>query len=277
MKLQAGTRGKMLRTVSFGAISFQAISLQTIAFVLVLSLSAFAAGRAGGKGGDKKDKPKSEAPQLVDSGSFGVFIRGQRVATETFSIQQIEGGSDIKSQLKGAVGSDPASQKSDLVITSSGALIHYEWSQSSGGSLTVFPDNDFLKERISLSATAKAAEQAFLLPSSSPILDNNFFVHREVLAWRYLSSACKTEGGALKCPQDATDFGVLVPQDRISMPVRMELVGKEKLTIHGAERQLLRLKLTGENFEWGLWLDDQNHYKLIRMAIPADDTEIVRD
>ena len=38
------------------------------------------------------------------------------------------------------------------------------------------------------------------MPSTSAILDNNFFVHREVLAWRYLAIApCKDENGHLKC------------------------------------------------------------------------------
>jgi hypothetical protein len=54
-------------------------------------------------------------------------------------------------------------------------------------------------------------------------------------------------------------------------------VGKEKVAIHGAERELLRLTLKGENFEWSLWVDDQNQFKLMRVSIPADDTEVVRD
>lgn len=251
---------------------------RTSAIVLFFCVAAFPAGHAADEAADKKDKAaKTDALHAVDSGTFGIFVKGQRVATETFSIQQSEGGSDIRSQLKDSMGTDPASQKSNLEINSNGELIRYEWSQSAGGSLTVFPDNDFLKERITTSTSAKAAEQAFLLPTSTPILDNNFFVHREVLAWRYLSSACKTDGGSLKCPQDATDFGSLIPQDRLSMPVRMELVGKEKVPIRGAARDLVHLKLTGESFEWGLWLDDQDHYKLIRVAIPADNTEVIRD
>jgi len=32
--------------------------------------------------GDKKDKPKPVRAQEVDSGSFGVFVKGQRVVTE---------------------------------------------------------------------------------------------------------------------------------------------------------------------------------------------------
>ena len=57
----------------------------------------------------------------------------------------------------------------------------------------------------------------------------------------------------------------------------MELVGKEKVTIRGSERELLRLNLKGESFEWALWLDDHDQFKLMRVAIPADNTEVVRD
>ncbi len=59
--------------------------------------------------------------------------------------------------------------------------------------------------------------------------------------------------------------------------MRLELVGKEKITVRGVERELLRLNLTGDNFEWALWVDDHDQFKLIRVAIPADDTEVVRD
>jgi hypothetical protein len=57
----------------------------------------------------------------------------------------------------------------------------------------------------------------------------------------------------------------------------MELVGKEKVTVRGAERELLRLNLTGESFDWALWVDDHDQFKLIQLAIPADNTEVVRD
>jgi hypothetical protein len=243
-----------------------------VAFVLACSLASAAPA------GDKKDKAKAAPGPSVDSGSFGVFIKGQRVATETFSVQQENGASIIKAQLKEtAAASDPASQKSDLEITANGELLRYEWSQTSGGSLSVLPNNDFLLEKITPAGSTKPAEQPFLMPSTSAILDNNFFVHREVLVWRYLASDCKPEGGNLKCQQDPAEFGVLVPQDRTSMRVRLELVGKEKVTIRKTERELLRLNLVGESFAWSIWVDDQDHFKLIRVAIPADDTEVVRD
>ncbi len=246
-----------------------------MAFVLVSSLTAFAEGHAGPKKEKEKDKPASR--QKVDSGSFGVFIKGQRVVTETFSIEQQNGVSVIKSQLKETAGADPTSQKSELEITPSGELLRYEWSQASGGSLTVFPNNDFLMEKISAAGSSKPAEQPFLMPNTSVILDNNFFVQREVLVWRYLSADCKPEGADLKCQQGPVEFGALVPQDRTSMRVRVELVGKEKVNIHGTDRELLRLNLTGESYEWSLWVDGQDQFKLIRVAIPADNTEVVRD
>lgn len=223
---------------------------------------------------EKKDKPKS---QIVDSGAFEVIVKGQRVVTEDFTIEQENGISIVKAQLKQTTGDDPVKQKSELEFTQQGELLRYEWSQSSGGSLSVVPDNDFLREKISAPGSNKTAEQPFLMPSTSMILDNNFFVQREVLAWRYLAADCKSDGGNLKCQQGPAEFGVLVPQDRTSMSVRMELVGKEKVRIHGADRDLVRLNLKGENFQWSLWLDDQDHFKLMRVSIPADETEVVRE
>jgi hypothetical protein len=253
-------------------VKFETPTRRALALILASSLAAFAGAHAP----DKKDKAKPPANQIVDSGSFGIFIRGQRVATETFHIEQENGNSIVKSQLKEIAAGDSNAQKSDLQMTSSGELLRYEWSQSSGASLSVFPDNEFLKERILTSPSAKPSEQAFLLPSVTPILDNNFFIHREVLAWKYLAIApCRDENGHRHC--EPADFGTLVPQDHTSMSVRMELAGKEKITIRGAERELLRLNLHGDQFDWALWVDENDHFKLIRVAIPADSTVVDRD
>jgi len=223
--------------------------------------------------GDKKDKPK-QAEKLVDSGSFGVFVKGQRVVTETFSVQQDNGVSVVKSQLKEVGGSGSSGQKSELQMTGED-LIRYEWSDGSG-SLVVTPDNEFLREKITTSASSKPAEQPYLMPSKTAILDNNFFVQREVLLWRYLATApCHDETGGRQC--QPADFGALVPQDRTSMPVRVELVGREKVTIRGTQLDLLRLNLKGDEFSWALWVDDKDHFKLMRVLIADANTEVVRD
>ncbi len=222
---------------------------------------------------DKKEKPKPKSDE-VDSGSFGVFVKGQRVVTEKFNIEQENGISVVKSRLEDAAGS--VSQKSTLQATSSGELIRYEWSDATS-SLTVVPNNDFLLEKMIPSPGAKPAERPFLMPSTSAILDNNFFIHRQVLAWRYLATNCQNEASGLKCQEGPLEFGVLVPQDRTSLRVRIQLAGKEKVMIRGVERELLRLSLMGEEFSWTLWVDGNDHFKLIRVLIPDANTEVIRD
>ena len=253
-------------------MKFQLRIFRTVAILAALSLSL----ANGAIARDKKEQAKP-SPGAVDTGSFGIFVKGQRVATETFTIQQQADTSTIKSQVKETSSSDAVSQKSNLELSSSGQLLRYEWSQSSGGSLSVLPNNEFLIEKIIAPSSSKPVEQPFLLPSTSVILDNNFFVHREVLIWRYLAAACKPEGSGFQCKQEPGDFGALVPQDRTSMHVRLELVGKEKIQFHGADRDMMRLNLKGDDFDWALWVDEQDHFKLIKVAIPADNTEVIRD
>src|SRR5580693_8904292 len=78
----------------------------------------------------------------VNAGSFGVFVKGQRVVTETFSVKQENGVSIVKSELK-ETGSSSSGQRSELEMTSSADLVKYEWSDGNG-SLVVTPNNDFL-------------------------------------------------------------------------------------------------------------------------------------
>ena len=243
--------------MSSGAGRWRAIGL-----VLLASVSAF--GKSG---------------QLVDSGSFGIFRDGKRVATETFSIQQQPGGSVANFQLKMDDGSKQPAQTSDMELGGSGELRRYEWHQASPdkAEAVVTPSDPFLIEHLVSGPDAKPVQQPFLVPASTVILDNNFFVHREVLLWRYLAADCHPESGNLQCQKGPVEFGVLVPQDRSSLRVRLELVGKEKVNIRGAERDLLRLNLSGEGFTWALWVDDHDQFKLMRVAIPADNTEVVRD
>lgn len=213
---------------------------------------------------------------MVDSGSFGVFVRGQRVVTEKFSVQQDNGISTVISHLQETANPSAAGQKSELQMTGTGELTRYEWTDGNS-SLVVTPKDEFLLEKITTGSSSKPAEQPFLMPNTSAILDNNFFVHREVLAWRYLATNCHTDGGTLKCQQGPVEFGVLVPQDRTSMRVRLELAGMEKVNIRGSERELLRLNLKGEAFTWSLWVDEKDQFKLMRVQIADDNTEVLRD
>jgi hypothetical protein len=39
----------------------------------------------------------------------------------------------------------------------------------------------------------------------------------------------------------------------------------------------MRLNLKGESFAWALWVDDKDKFKLVRVLIADDNTEVVRD
>jgi hypothetical protein len=223
-------------------------------------------------------KEKDKGGTGVDSGTFTVKKNGQRIATESFSVQDSANGKTISSQFKTAFGSDLNVQNSELRLSPGGDLLQYTWKEESPGraELTVVPNDQFLLERITTNQSEKPAEQAFLMPTSTMVLDNNSFVQREVLTWKYLASACKEENGALKCSQAPVQFGVIVPQDRLSMSISLELVGREKVQINGSERDLLRLNLKDDAGQWFLWVDDQNSFKLMRIVIASENTEVVR-
>ncbi len=139
----------------------------------------------------------------------------------------------------------------------------------------IVPNNEFLIERITQNPGDKPAEQPFLMPNTSVVLDNNFLVHRQVLAWRYLASSCAHDAGPMRC--GPAQFGAIIPQERTSTRVNVQPVGEEKVKIRDTERQLLRINIKSDDDEWALWLDPQDHYKLLRVVKAGANTEVVRD
>ena len=249
------------------------LSVRAILAIAGLCLLAMSAALAVSGKDDK-----APAAQMVDSGSFGVFMNGRRVATETFSIHQSSGGSSIVSEFKSEAGIDKADQTSDWQMAANSDLRKYEWKELSPGQsqAVVVPNQDFLTERYRNSPQDKELEKPFLLPASSSLLDDYFFVQREVLAWKFLATSCKQDKGALQCPlKQPVPFGALNPHARASMSVTIEFAGREKVAIRGAEVELNRLDLKSESGNWALWLDDQ--FKLQRILILGDNTEVVRD
>jgi len=227
---------------------------------------------------DDKDKAQEPEGKTVDTGSFGVFMNGRRIATEKFSIQQNSSGSVATSEFKTEQGVAQAAQSSELRLAASGELVKYEWKEISPGKAqaVVLPNDNLLIERTTNNPQDKQDEHPFLLPVSTSILDDYFFIHREILAWKYLAAGCHQDKGQVACPVgQRAQFGTLNPHARSSMLVSLEFSGREKVPIHGVERELNRLNLRGDSGEWALWLDDQ--FKLVRILIASENTEVVRD
>jgi shikimate kinase len=242
-------------------------SRSVLVAVLVLFLAA-ALPVAAGK--DRKDA------RVVDSGSYSIFVNGRQVGTETFSIQQGSDFSVATAEVKIEGQAGVAAQNSELEVGSDGNLRRYRWRQlSPGNAETVVEYKDqFLIQRVVNTAGAKPREIAFMAPPSTVVLDDNFFTHRQVLLWRYLAAGCGPRIlGA--CKLERGQFGVLVPRQQATSSVAVEYKGKEKVVIRGAPRELDRFNLQADGVVWVFWLDAD--YKLVRILIPSENVEVVRD
>jgi len=226
-----------------------------------------------------KEKEKEHEGKNVDSGSFGIFQNGHRVGTETFSIYQTSNGSVIQSEFKTENAPTEAVQTSEMHLTAGGDIRRYEWKELSPDKAVsvVLPNSDFLTQKWSGGPQEKEREQPYLLPTSTSILDDYFFVHREVLAWKFLGQACKQDKGQVpQCPlKQRVQFGTLNPHQHSSAPLSAEFLGREKVSLKSVPQDLIKLELKNDAGTWQLWLDDQ--FKVMRMSIVGENTEVVRD
>jgi len=217
--------------------------------------------------------------ELVDSGSFGIFRQGRRIGSETFTIHQKADASVVAVQLKIDNGNDKASQTSELRIASNGDLRHYEWKELSPekAQATVDYNDQFLVEHVTVTPGSKPRERAFMLPPSTVILDD-FFTHREVLLWRYLASFCGATLSPRGCKLQPGKFGVFMPRQQDSGIVTLNYEGKDKVTFRGSQRELDRFSLQPEDgAAWTLWMESSYPFKLLRIVVPAENVEVLRD
>jgi hypothetical protein len=250
-------------------------SYRLLAFIMALVCCIAASAAPLPK---EKEKEKEHEGKNVDSGSFGVFQNGHRVGTETFSIYQTAYGSVIQSEFKTENAPTTDVQSSELQLTATGDIRRYEWKELSPDKAesVVVPNDDFLNQKWSAGPQEKEHEQPYLLPKSTSILDDYFFVHREVLAWKFLGASCKQDKGQVQCPlKQRAQFGTLNPHQHSSAPLSAEFLGREKVSLKNGQQDLIKLELKNDAGTWQLWLDDQ--FKVMRMSVLGDNTEVDRD
>jgi hypothetical protein len=233
------------------------------------------------------DKDKSaSATKVVDSGSFGIYIQGTRVGTETFKIEDRGEYSVATAEIRIDDGKSKATQSAEMQLTPQGELRSYTWHSTlpETEESSVEPKDSLLVEHI-IPADLKKIDVPHLLPLNTIILDDNFFSQRELLLWRYMRTFCDAQ---LACRQGT--FAVLVPRQHASSNATVELIGPEKVKINGAVRELSKVSIStgepkklvvlngqhdAENGQWLLWVDEQ--LKIVRMTVTGTNIEIVRD
>jgi hypothetical protein len=248
------------------------VNLKCWSVALILSLTLALPSFAGDK--KKEQKKTDQAATIIDSGSFGVFVSGRRVATETFTVKQLVDSSVTTSDIK-LEGSKEV-QHSELQLTPRGDLIRYDWKESGGqekGETSVEPAQQFLMQKVK--ANDKYTEQPYLMPNSSAVLDDYFFSHRELLLWRYLGSGCLPKSGQQGCELQKAQYGFVVPRQRSSGMATLNYLGKETVQIHGVIKELDKFSMTSDFGDWALYLDENK--KMVRVLVLGESTEVIRD
>ncbi len=218
---------------------------------------------------------KGMSGNVVDSGSFGIFVAGKRVGTETFRVEQRPDVNVISSEIKVLEGGN--TQRAEMELNPNGDLRRYLWQEVQPGKaqVVVEPSDEFLVERVIAGGKEKTRDVSHMLPHSTAILDDNFFSQREILAWKFLASACTAGNGVLKCNPVPAQFGTLNPHQHVSSMVSLSFVSREKMTLHGVDHDVFSCKLATETGDWLLWFDENK--KMVRIVIASENTEIVRD
>ena len=238
--------------------------------------------------GDKNTAQKFES-KVVDSGSFGIYVNGKRIGTETFKIEQHPDIHVATAEIRVDDGTVKAVQSAEMQVTPQGDLHSYVWRASAPTKeeASVVPSDQRLIEHI-VPANMKKTDVPHALTAATAILDDNFFSQREVLLWRYLATDCILKDGGLTC--GASNFVALVPRQHTYLTVTMSIVGTDKLTVKGNMREfttfalqmgdpkqliVMNGKKEAAPRQWLLWVDDQ--YKVFKIAVPDSNVEVIRD
>jgi hypothetical protein len=262
---------------------------------LAIFLSAVLATSVCLSAADKTKEKEKTGSKVADSGSFGIFLNGKRVGTETFNItetlnsERLPEYSTATSEIKFDDGRFKATQTAEMQVSAKGELRSYVWHATvpQKEESSVEPKDQLLVEHI-IPADQKKLDLQHMLPLSTAILDDNFFSQREILLWWYLAS-CRRQDNSLFC--GTGKFVILVPHQHVSGNATMELMGQDKVMVKGVERELNKVKLDtsgpqaltwlndrnreSDGAQWVLWVDDQ--YRVIKMTVAGSNVEVIRD
>ena len=139
----------------------------------------------------------------------------------------------------------------------------------------VVPNADFLTQKWKGTPQKKNRSNPICF-RFRPASWTNFFVQRELLAWKFLGQSCKQDKGQLECPlKQLAQFGTLNPHQHAPAPLSMEFLGREKISTKTGQQDLLKLELKTDASTWQLWLNDQ--FKVMRMVVVGENTQVDRD
>jgi hypothetical protein len=232
--------------------------------VLLAGLAGVLAAGAALAAGELQRRREETAGQIAaDRGRLRVMLGSEAVATEQFEISRsgddwvAKGSTDI-----GLPDGRTGRVRGELRFAPDGAPRRYEWSsEGEQKSSAVFTFTEGTARMELQMAGEQPFQQDFFFTSPRvAILDNNLYHQYALLAVLYDWS----RGGA-------QSFPVLIPQDLTPGTIVVE--SAPVVDAGGVRRQMLRVR--SADLEIEVYLDDAR--KLVRLAVPAANVEIVRE
>ena len=190
----------------------------------------------------KRSNPKNLSTRLI----WRLHERSPR-RHRTFSVTQDRSGSVIKSEFK--TENDPNGPPGrfnppNCISPPTGTSAATNWKEMSPeqASSVVVPNDQFLSQKWNSGPQTKDQEQPYLLPTSTSILDDYFFVHREILVWKFLAASCKQEKwtGAVPSETKSAVRHLGSAPARLVRPLSAEYLGREKSPLKATSRNSTR-------------------------------------
>lgn len=198
---------------------------------------------------------------VLDEGTFTIFVSGQEVGTETFTIRR-QGSEPEATFLANAVvtmeGVDGSQMRPTLQAGSDRAPIVYENPIEDGDISMVGIRNMGRRFVATISSVAGERERELRAEQGSRLLDRWVAHHHWFL-----------EGTA-----EGTSIPVLIPRTGEQVTLTVGPVTSEPLQVGGQRVQARRMRLTGDPETRDVWFDEQG--RVLQVEVPGRDYRAVR-
>ena len=197
-------------------------------------------------------------------GAFRILQGGKEVGQEEFEIEWSAEEIRARAQLTLKVEGKKVEETATLTLSPNYEPRSYEWKRIKPAGQFVRVQFEGSKAAVEFPSGEETDRREFEFEHTRVvILDNNFFHHYILLLRQYDFG----RGGA-------QPVRILIPQALWPAVVTLELQGLEEATEKAAGPSLRKLRMTSEDNEVWLWVDEKA--ELTRLAAPQAGVEVIR-
>lgn len=198
-------------------------------------------------------------------GAFRILVEGKEIGREEYEIEHLANEIRARARLVLDAGGQKVEETASLTLSPTYEPRSYEWKRERPAGQFLRVQFEGPKASLEFSVGGSETEQReFLFENTEvTILDNNFFHHYLFLVRRYDF----TRGG----PQPLRIF---IPQEALPALVTLDNRPGEGAPTGTTEAKLRQLRLTTEDNEVWLWVDENG--ELVRLTVPLAKVEVLR-